>query len=404
MRKRIFGTFLTLLAATSACSAILGDFTVGGTDATTPDAGGGTTESGATDGATVADAAVDAPASDAGCPTGQTACPSGCANLQSAATNCGVCGHDCRGGTCGASKCSAYVVAKQPTTGTVAKIATDGTRVLWADTGIVAIEQIPAKGGAVVTLVPVSTANGGVGSELALANGIVAFDYVGGTNPPSVGIAAVDMANSGAAVFPGTLAVSAISLNHSGTRVIYVNAHGTASDLFDCALVGRTAGACGPGVGGGRFAAQTAADDSYVFLDLTQANIIPSQSGLYLATIKTDVASIFITDVAASLAVDGTWAYWTVSIGGGATYAVKRTLEASPGTQLQTPVASIASHAFATDGANVYYWTGSAVAARPVAGGSETILAPATTFTEIAVGGGLLVWTDGATISGIALP
>ncbi len=400
MRMRSFWTFAGLLAGTSACTAILGDFTVGGSAATTPDAAGPMTDA-------AADAPVDAPAdvpasADAGCSAGQTACPSACADLQKAATNCGACGRDCNRGTCTAATCSSYVIAKQPATGSVAKLATDGKRVLWADTGIVAIDQIAAKGGSVITLAPASGASGGVGSELALANGIVAFNYVGATSPPSVGLASVDVANSGAAVFSGTVAVSAISLNHSGTRVVYVNAHGTASDLVDCALVGRTAGPCGPGVGGGRFAAQTASDDSYVFFDLTQANISPSQAGLYLATIKTDVANIFTTDVAASLAVDGTWAYWTVQTGGA--FAVKRTLEASPGAQLQTPVASTASHAFATDGANVYYWTGAAVAARPVAGGPEKILASASAFTEIAVGAGLLVWTDGATISGIVLP
>ena len=396
MRTRTLLALLVSAAAATACTAILGDFDVG-TGAGNGD--GGSNEGGSGDGATGGDGAVP-------CTADQTACSGSCFDLKTSATNCGKCGKTCFGGTCSGSVCAPYVVAKSPTTGTVAKLATDGTRVVWADTGIVAVLQIGAGGGSAITLAPVSSTSGGVGQELALANGLVAFNYIGGSSPPAVGIAQVDVADSGIALIPGTLAVSAVSMNPNATHLFYANSHGTMSDLNDCTISPGDAGPC-TGVGGGRFGNETAADSTYMFFDLTGADVFPAQSGLYLdtvgATIGADNPTIFTTAVAQSLAVDGTWAYWTESLDGGAPSVMHRTLESAPGTSLQTPVDVMAAPAFATDGANVYYWNGTNVVSRPTGGGPETVIAPAVAFTQIAVGGGLLVWTDGTRINGVVL-
>jgi hypothetical protein len=339
---------------------------------------------------------------DAACGAGATLCDGGCVALD-ASIHCGACGHDCHGGSCTAAKCGAYVIAQQPTTGAVAKLATDGRHVLWSDTGIVAIEQTAATGGPAIALAPASTTSGAVGSELALAGSTVAFSYLGSGGPPSVGLATVDMANSGNSVTPGAVAVNGVSLNTAATHVFFVNISGTQGSLNDCPVSGGTVGACVGVGGGGRFLAQTAADSLYMFFNLT-AGATTEQPGLYIATIATRATTIFLTDNAQSVANDGSWAYWTEMNDGASTYAIFRTLESAPGTVLQTVVGTIASSAFATDGVNVYYWTGSAVASKPVSGGAETVLAQASGFTQIAVGGGLLVWTDGATIWGLVLP
>jgi hypothetical protein len=324
--------------------------------------------------------------SGSGCPT----------NLGDAAAHCAQCGHGCNRGACTAATCGAYVIAQQPTTGAVAKLATDGTRVLWSDTGIVAIKQIAAAGGNAIVLA--SSAQGAVGSELALAGRTVAFAVTTATSP-SIGLATVDVADSGTPVIAGALAVGAVSLNAAATHVFYVDTTGTQSSLNDCLIGGLDAGACVGVLGGGRFLGQTAADSTYLFFEFMGANPY-----LYIDTISTNTANMFAIEMAQSLAVDGTWAYWTVLNDGGASYTIQRTLESNPGLGIQTVVGTLASSAFATDAVNVYYWTGSAIASKPVAGGAETILAPASSFLEIAVGGGLLVWTDGATIWGLVLP
>ncbi len=330
---------------------------------------------------------------------GATACAT---DLTSTAANCGACGHGCKLGRCSASSCGPYVVAQQPTTGSVAKLATDGARVFWSDTGIVAIEQIPATGGNAIALASASVTNGAVSSELSVAGSTVAFSYLG-VATPSLGLATVDYAGSGTSVVSGALSVGAVSLNASATHVFYVDITGTQGSLNDCRVNGREAGACAGVAGGGRFLAQTAADGAHMLFDMTGSGT-SQQAGLYVDDIATNTANIFSPAVAQSLAVDGSWAYWSEQNDGGTSYTLYRTLEAAPGTVVQTLASNLASSAFATDAANVYYWTGSAVVSKPVAGGAETSLAPASSFVQIATGGGLLVWTDGATISGVVLP
>ena len=139
------------------------------------------------------DSQVDSTTSEAeaGCATGLSMCATGCVDLQTEASNCGACGHDCINGRCSNSTCGAFVVTQQPTTGMVAKLATDGTRVIWADGNQLAVVQVAARGGIAIVLAPSSTTWGSVGTELALANGTVAYNY--GSTPPGVGSSRVDL-------------------------------------------------------------------------------------------------------------------------------------------------------------------------------------------------------------------
>lgn len=336
----------------------------------------------------------DSQSGDAGCPVDQTVCAGACVDLKTSATSCGKCGRSCFGGTCTASTCSAYVVAKQPTTGVVAKLATDGKRVVWVDTGIVAILQIAPGGGTPITL----GGSSGVDPELSLANGVVAFAYNNGSSSVSVGIAHVDEADSGVALIPGTNAIESVSLSTSAGHVFYVDKTGTTGNLYDSTISPGDAGTRVALVSSARFGVDVAADDAHMFFE-------EQLSGLYVETIGTGTAQFAPpTSTAAHFAVDGTWAYWSESDDGGLLHSVHRTLESSAGTQMQTPVDTIHGSSFATDGANIYYWDGASVLSRPVAGGPDTTVAPATALTQIAVGGGLLVWTDGAQINGLVLP
>jgi len=129
----------------------------------------------------------------------------------------------------------------------------------------------------------------------------------------------------------------------------------------------------------------------------------PGSPGLYVYDSMTLASSQFSADTSAqSLAVDGTWAYWTDPVG--STFTVSRVPEALP-TTVQTTATGLATSAFAVDGTYIYYQSGSTIVSKPAAGGSTTTLANASgSITHMAVGGGLLVWTDGTTIFGVALP
>jgi hypothetical protein len=399
MLQRRWLSLACFVAIGTGCVGLLGDFVV---DQPSPGDGGppGPSDDGAPP--IEAGGGTDGGNGDAapGCDAPRTACPGACVDLTQSANHCGACGHDCIGGMCDAGACAPYTVAKQPTTGAVASIATDGTRVFWSDTGKIAIEQIATDGGGALVLAPGSTANGAIGTDLAIATGVVAYSY---TTNPAVGIASIDVADSGAPLLLGAVAVDGVSLTPDGTRVFYVDTTGTQSNLQSCALHGRDAGAC-VGVGyNGRFFSRTAADLHTMFYVQTQI-ATTGAVGFYLNAVgTTNISQFSAATNAASLAVDGTWAYWTDPVDAGTAYEVQRTLESSPTSGYQVVVSHMPSAVFTTDGVNVYYPTGSAINAQPVAGGPSKTLAPATGVVAMAVGGGLLVWSDGASITGMVL-
>src|SRR3984957_15936918 len=183
---------LFLLAGAAACNQLFGIDS--GNEASVADAGEASSsppDSGspqdsaslqdAGEGGVHPDAGGDSPSDGpSGCEAGLTMCAGGvCEDLTSSALNCGACGHGCNGAMCSAMTCASYTVAKPPTTGNVAKLATDGAQVVWADTGSATIVQVAAVGGSATTLASSSAAFGTIAGELSLANSTVAYVYGG---------------------------------------------------------------------------------------------------------------------------------------------------------------------------------------------------------------------------------
>lgn len=86
------------------------------------------------------------------CNGGYQMCNGQCVVLASDPNNCGSCGHGCLGGQCSSGSCLPYVVAQPPTTSTPVYIASDGTSIVWVDSGRSGAFQIPVQGGLVTTL------------------------------------------------------------------------------------------------------------------------------------------------------------------------------------------------------------------------------------------------------------
>jgi hypothetical protein len=81
------------------------------------------------------------------CPAGQSSCGGTCETLDgSDAKNCGGCGKACASGVCNAGQCAPYVVAGGTTTSLVDAIASDGTNLVWTDSGLKAVMSIPVAG------------------------------------------------------------------------------------------------------------------------------------------------------------------------------------------------------------------------------------------------------------------
>jgi hypothetical protein len=106
-------------------------------------------------------------------------CSGACVNLQSDAANCGACGHSCLGGTCTSATCLPFVLVQPPVSSTVMSIASDGTSLLWVDSGKSGVYQIPVAGGAVVALA--TGVSFGQYGAVAVANGKYAFTQTVGS-------------------------------------------------------------------------------------------------------------------------------------------------------------------------------------------------------------------------------
>jgi hypothetical protein len=87
---------------------------------------------------------------DLHCKTGTTACQSGCADLDTDASNCGACGRDCLGTSCHAGMCDVAEVASPLQS--PQDLALDSTHVYWTTLGG-QIQRVPKAGGPVETLV-----------------------------------------------------------------------------------------------------------------------------------------------------------------------------------------------------------------------------------------------------------
>lgn len=105
--RRALAAVLALAAGAGGCRLVLGiedKELVASEDAAVVVPG---SDAGA-EAAATEDAGDDATAGDGGCPSGRTRCAAGCVDLATDTTNCGYCGHACKG-SCNTSRCVAKV-------------------------------------------------------------------------------------------------------------------------------------------------------------------------------------------------------------------------------------------------------------------------------------------------------
>ena len=111
------------------------------------------------------------------CPGTEMACSGTCTTLASDASNCGKCGNVCPSGVCSAGQCTPYVVAGGAMTSLVSAIASDGTNVVWTDSGLKAVMSIPVAGttgGKTATTVKSSASFGQLGG-VAISGSTIAW-------------------------------------------------------------------------------------------------------------------------------------------------------------------------------------------------------------------------------------
>jgi hypothetical protein len=263
-------------------------------------------------------------------------------------------------------------VATTPTVSAVAAIVTDGSNVIWADTGFGQLLQIPATGGSVITL-----GTGGVGSGLALGSGVLI--YGDGTN---LSKAQVGAANSGSGLDTGNIPYSTI--NPSGS-IYWFDTFSSGWKVVEQPVNGS------PGGNHGVLKGPLVADSSYAFC-------LDGSGQLFREVPGTNQWTALANASGTNLAAAGGYVYWLDP-----SDVIYRVPEGA--TPLASPQMIMSNMTlFATDGAKIYYPDGSFMRSIPAGGGSPTTLASISGCSTIAVSGSLIVWASGSTIWARNLP
>jgi hypothetical protein len=331
----------------------------------------------------------------------------GCdANLNTSASNCGSCGHTCYLGTCNGT-CQPWKVVDAPDTSLPALLATDGTYVVWLDTGLTSIRQAKYDKTVVLTLSTDSTAFSAALSTFAppmtLGGGIllVATEsgvYEAALNTPSTAskrLALNTVAGAG---------LSALGIDPSGKHFGLAATMGSSpSQVYECQVVDSTCTAVGTSFTGGVYGA-AANGSAYYFMNAQARSVQYFTFGS--TTVKTLQAN---AEISGFLTLDSASAYW---LGGTNELAILRGALTTGNTQETVSSFPLNANSFndlATDGKNVYFSASgdsAYIGYAPVGGVKQTakVLASTSTASSIAAASGKVFWIDGATIWAVAAP
>jgi hypothetical protein len=357
-------------------------------------------------------------ACDAGCvqtcaASGSIACNNVCVDGQTNAKNCGACGHSCVGGTCSAGKCQPWKVAAPPLTKTPVDIASDGTNLVWADSGLLKVMQVGVKGAVAITIG--SDADLTRISEVTMRGGKVAWTTAG-TSSATVMIATEGQADSGAPLAtlgetnqnPWALApIFDPTTTHLFFNWYYRPNDGYSAQVQAITLSTGLMGQQPLGVTAAVPSSRNAIDDTYLFWGEQTGDGVGGILHRYTlatgATVSTNAnpgAGVdFVTN-------DGKYVYW---LGAG----IERTSEAAMETPTLIPITNLQGSlgGLATDGTYLYFTyrtaPSSSIGYAPVSGGAATVLqiAAGSPAPIIAVNGAIYWIDEGtATIYGQVFP
>jgi hypothetical protein len=295
-------------------------------------------------------------------------------------------------------------VTQPPTTSQVTGLASDGTTVVWADSGLTSVLEVTYDGTNKKTLATDASFNTIASPQnwpMALAGTMVVW----GTSD-HVWTATVGTGGSGKKfpyAFSGGSGLDNLAINPQATYVgtTYGDSSGNI-DIYDCALSGTTCTMSGsiPSI----FAlGATATSSTYFVIDAAEGYIESHAFGSgSFGPFKTGLGTPIL------LASDSNNLYWANASG---TVAINR-MSLLGGTVSNIITQFDSSTTFliglATDGTNVYVTTEatpSILIYAPVGGCcAPTTLASGTNPSVVVAAGGKVFWVDGNTINGIAAP
>jgi hypothetical protein len=333
----------------------------------------------------------------------------GCeANLTTSAANCGSCGHTCYLGACKGT-CQPWKVVDTPDTGVPALLATDGTYVVWLDTGLTSIRQVRYDKSVVLTLSTDSTAFSKalstLSAPLTLGGGIIllatGYDvYEAALNTRSTTSKRLALNT------PAGARLRAVGIDTTGMHfgLAATTDAPIASQIYECQVVDSTCAAVGASFTGGVYGA-AANGSAYYFMN---AEVLSIQYFMFGSiAIKTLQPNARLWGI---LTLDSTSAYWGASAYNGDIVISRGKLASGSTTNILSsfPLGNAVSD-IATDGKNVYFASSGAegyIGYASVGGVEQAakLLAKTSTPSSVAAGAGKVFWIDGTAIWAVAAP
>jgi hypothetical protein len=281
----------------------------------------------------------------------------------------------------------------------------DGTNLIWADTGKTSILEIAVSGqGSVKTLMQNSAFSAIPGAAIfpmSLGGGKVA--WVTTANVWTVGVDGTNPRMENFTFAPsGAQMLLNLGINSNATWIgVMQESTSLSFELYECP-VGGSASSCNS-VSALSFVPVGAATNStnYYFHDNNtgQVDVMTFGTTPQLGAVETGQGS----GMTGGTAVDSNYVYWT-----GDSYGIRRAQQIGGAVSNVTTFPSGTGVVIATDGTNVYFTTNGSpnfVGYAPVNGSAGPFrIAPSTSATGIVAAGGMVFWLDGTTIYGIGAP
>jgi hypothetical protein len=329
------------------------------------------------------------------CNSGYTLCSGNCTSTASDPTNCGSCGVSCLGGTCVSGACQPYVAASGSF---IVAIASDGTNIVWTDSGLRGVFQVPLGGGPMVTLGSNVNGNWGEFGGIGVSGGVVAF-LVGGS-PPTLWTATEGVADSVEETFSLTTGSALQGFATAEGYEFIVSPSASTFDFYYCSspsscTIAKTVS--------GKAGLQMATNGNAFFWSV-DTGAAPPPDGVYFATAGAPTTSSYVASYESSVnvAADSTYVYWE---SGTAIYQALQEMSAPTQKQLASQIPGTLT-GLATDGTKVYFTnfissaSGSYVgeitisAGAPGTGAIKQLFTTGDTLGQIIYANNVIAWVD----------
>ena len=335
------------------------------------------------------------------CISGYSACNGVCSNFQTDAANCGTCGHSCNGGACSGGACQPFVVAQPPTTSTVLDLATDGTHLLWTDSGLGGAYEITLSTGTVVNLGSISGVKG-----IAVAGSYVGVTGLDGSYPDQYwgfnnesGL--TSSYTGGLERDSGGSMTPFLAVESNAQNLCWIDVFSSMTYIECCPFIDGSGG-CGvtQSMSGNPYGAQIGAGASgFYWSDVSTGTVYTVAYGGTSSAVVTFATS---QSSANMVTADSSYAYWTTN----GTSILRAPSTGSPGTVHTVGSATSTITSMASDGNYVHFTYAGAVGHLSTSALTQTTTSATGSPMGVVASSGLVFWFVASTntIYGMTYP